>query len=126
MCVYTIFTIFIYHTHRWTLSPISVMSDIGLSLYRTVRYWAEREKICRTFRYRTKVFSDIRYPTSKLLKPYCTRCIRKQAEMNFILRLLHRSFHYLTTNFLSLMKSKSYSGLKIFVCTVQQGGPLCK
>jgi hypothetical protein len=53
--------------HRWALSPISVMSYIGLSLYRTVRYRTERLKICRIFRYRTKVFSDIRYPTSKIL-----------------------------------------------------------
>jgi hypothetical protein len=63
-------------------SPISVMSDIGLSLNRTVRYRTERLKICRIFQYWTKVFSDIRYPTSKFLKPCCTRSLKKQRELN--------------------------------------------
>jgi hypothetical protein len=54
--------------HRWALSTISVMSDIGLSLCRTFRYRNERLSICREFRYRTNVFSDIRYPTLKFLK----------------------------------------------------------
>jgi hypothetical protein len=49
------------YEHRWALSPISVMSDIGLSLYRTVRYRTERLKICRIFRYRTKFFGDVRH-----------------------------------------------------------------
>jgi hypothetical protein len=51
------------------------MSDIGVSLYRTVRYRTERLKICRIFRCRTKVFSDIRCPTSKFLKSCCTRSL---------------------------------------------------
>jgi hypothetical protein len=61
-------TVPVCELHRWALSPISVMSDIGLSLNRTVRYRTERLKICRIFRYRTKVFCDIRYPTSKFFK----------------------------------------------------------
>ena len=82
--------------HRWALSPISVMSDIGLSLYRTVRYRTERLKICRIFRYRTKVFSDIRYPTSKFLKSCCTRSLKKQTELNLHLATVtFESFDYL-------------------------------
>jgi hypothetical protein len=57
--------------HRWALSLKSAMTDIGLSLYQT-----DRLKICRIFRYRTKVFSDIWYPTSKFLKSWCTRSLK--------------------------------------------------
>jgi hypothetical protein len=71
-------TVPVCELHRWALSPISVMSDIGLSLNRTVRYRTERLKICRIFRYRTKVFCDIRYryQTSKFLKSWCTRSLK--------------------------------------------------
>jgi hypothetical protein len=72
MKILTIFNVSVSFRHRWALSPISVMGDIGLSLYRTVRYRTDRLKICRIFRYRTKVFTDIRYPTSKFLKSFCT------------------------------------------------------
>jgi hypothetical protein len=68
--------------HRWALNPISVMSNIGLSLYWTVRYRTDRIKICRIFQYRTKVFSDIRYPTSKFLKSCCMRSLNKQTELS--------------------------------------------
>jgi hypothetical protein len=90
--------------NRWALSPISVMSDIGLSLYRTVRYRTERLNICRIFRYRTKVFSDSRYPTSKFLKSCCTGSLKKQTELNLHLATVtFESFDYVTTNFLLLM-----------------------
>jgi hypothetical protein len=82
--------------HMWALSPISVMSDIGLSPYRTVRYRTERLKICRIFRYRTEVFSDIQYPTSKFFKSCCTRSLKNQTELNLHLATVtFKSFDYL-------------------------------
>jgi hypothetical protein len=90
----------VYNIHRWALSPISVMSDIGLRLYRTVRYRTERLKIFRIFRYRTKVFSHIRYLTSKFLKSCCTRGLKKQTELNLHLATItFESFDYLTNKF---------------------------
>jgi hypothetical protein len=54
--------------HRWALSRISVISDIGLSCCRTFRYLTKVQKICRVFRYRTEIFSDIRYLTLIFLR----------------------------------------------------------
>jgi hypothetical protein len=89
--------------HRWALSPISVMSDIGLILYRTVRYRTERLKICRIFRYRTKVFSDIRH--LNFWNHAVRGALKKQTELNLHLATVtFESFAYLTTNFLLLMR----------------------
>jgi hypothetical protein len=48
----------VYH-HRWALSPLSMMSVIGLSCCRTFLYRTKVLKICRLFQYRTEIFSDI-------------------------------------------------------------------
>jgi hypothetical protein len=65
------------HLVRYPWWAISDWASIGLSRYRT-----ERLKICWIFRYRTKVFSDILYPTSKFLKSCCPRSLKKQTELN--------------------------------------------
>ncbi len=49
--------------HRWALTPISVISDIGLSLISNVRYRTEELKVRHYIGYRNKLLSDIRYPT---------------------------------------------------------------
>ncbi len=57
------------YSHRWALSPISLIIDIGLSLisdwawYRNVRYRTEVRIVRHYIGYLKKVMSDIRYPT---------------------------------------------------------------
>jgi hypothetical protein len=49
--------------HRWTLTPISVISDIGLSLISELRISDWRERSPTLYQYRNKLLSDISYPT---------------------------------------------------------------
>ncbi len=51
-------------SHRWALSPISVISDIGLSLISELPISDWESGVRHYIGYRNKVLSDIRYPTS--------------------------------------------------------------
>jgi hypothetical protein len=51
--------------HRWALSPISVISDIGLSLISELPISDWESGVRHYIGYRNKVLSDIRYPTSQ-------------------------------------------------------------
>ncbi len=50
--------------HRWALSPISVISDIGLSLKSELPISDWESGVWHYIGYRNKVLSDTRYPTS--------------------------------------------------------------
>jgi hypothetical protein len=50
--------------HRWALSPISVIGDIGLSLIQELPISDWESRVRHYIGYRIKVLSDIRYPTS--------------------------------------------------------------
>jgi hypothetical protein len=52
------------YIHRWALSPISVISDIGLSLISELPISDWESGVRHYIGYRNKVLSDIRYPTS--------------------------------------------------------------
>jgi hypothetical protein len=51
--------------HRWALSPIFVISDIGLSLISELPILDWESGVRHYIRYRNKVFSEIQYPTSQ-------------------------------------------------------------
>jgi hypothetical protein len=57
--------------HRWVLSPVSVISDIGLSLISESPISDWESEVRHYIGYRKKVLSDIRYPTSPLNKERC-------------------------------------------------------
>jgi hypothetical protein len=52
------------YMHRWALSPISVISDIGLSLISELPISDWESGVRHYIGYRNKVLSDIWYPTS--------------------------------------------------------------
>ncbi len=61
--------------HRWALSPISVISDIGLSLISELPISDWESGVRHYIGYRNKVLSDIQYPTShRTLKLTVAQC----------------------------------------------------
>ncbi len=56
---------FISGLHRWTLTPIFAMKDIGLNWHRNYRCRTEKDGVWNCVGYRTIICTDIRYPTSE-------------------------------------------------------------
>ncbi len=56
------------YQHRWALSPISVISDIGLSLISELPISDWESGVRHNIGYRNKLLSDMQYPTSRCIQ----------------------------------------------------------